>query len=274
MKVYIVTDLEGVAGVYTWENRDDQSLENHERRCRQRRWMAREVNAAADGFFAAGASEVIVNDGHGAGYTIDLEELDPRVEVFHGIQRPAVFALIEECDVTGCVGAHAKANTPEACLCHTGSDAVRGHWINGISIGEMGAQVLVAGYYDIPFVFCSGDYWACREMKELCPGCVTVPVKRGLSTFSARTWSPKKAQQLIRVGAERALAAADEVKPFKLDPPLVLRREMKKPVYDPEHPPTHARVLDAHTIEVEADDPVTLFAKLHGTPLDRQPRRP
>jgi len=35
MKMYVVTDLEGVAGVYQWENRDDVSLENQERRCRQ-----------------------------------------------------------------------------------------------------------------------------------------------------------------------------------------------------------------------------------------------
>ena len=42
MKIYLVTDLEGVAGVCFWENRDDVSLENHERRCRQRRWLAEE----------------------------------------------------------------------------------------------------------------------------------------------------------------------------------------------------------------------------------------
>jgi len=35
MKMYVVTDLEGVAGVYQWESRDDVSLENQERRCRR-----------------------------------------------------------------------------------------------------------------------------------------------------------------------------------------------------------------------------------------------
>jgi len=272
VKVYIVTDLEGVAGVYAWENRSDTSLENHERRCRQRRWMAWEVNAAADGFFAAGASAVIVNDGHGAGYTIDLDEVDPRVEVFHGGSRPFLFAHIEECDVTGVVGGHAKADTPEACLCHTGSDAVRGHWVNGVSIGEMGAQALVAGHYGIPFVFCSGDHWACKEMEELCPGCVTVAVKRGLSKFSTRTCPPAKAQELIREGAKRALAAADKVEPFALEPPLVIRREMKEPVYDPETPPAHARVVDAHTIEVEADNAIDLFNRLYHYDPGWQPK--
>ena len=41
MKLYVVTDLEGVAGVYQWENRDDTSLENHQRRTRQRGFLGK-----------------------------------------------------------------------------------------------------------------------------------------------------------------------------------------------------------------------------------------
>ena len=88
MKMYVVTDLEGVAGVYQWENRPDTSLENHERRCRQRRWAAEEVNAMADGFRAGGATETWINDGHGAGYTIDIELVKPGVRIEHGGDRP------------------------------------------------------------------------------------------------------------------------------------------------------------------------------------------
>jgi len=57
MRIYIVGGLEGVAGVYQWkEGKEDISLENHERRCRQRRWLAEEVNAAARGFFDGGST--------------------------------------------------------------------------------------------------------------------------------------------------------------------------------------------------------------------------
>ncbi|NQT52043.1 M55 family metallopeptidase [bacterium] len=270
MKVYLMTDLEGVAGVYTWENRSDETLENHERRCRQRRWLAREVNAAADGFFAAGASEVLVNDGHGAGYTIDLDEVDPRVEVISGRERPFWLPHIEECDVTGIVGAHAKAGTPDGCLCHTMSTGVRGFWFNGLCVGEMGCQALIAGHYGLPFVFCSGDHWACREIEALCPGCVTVAVKKGLGLFSARTLPPATACERIRAGAERALAAA--VEPLTLEPPIRFRQEMHAPAYDAEKPPPHATVVDAHTIEIVADDVIDLFQKLYGYPPEWQPR--
>ncbi|MBM4038370.1 MAG: peptide ABC transporter [Planctomycetes bacterium] len=272
MKVYLMTDLEGVAGVFSWDNRKDESVANHDLRCRRARWLTREVNAAADGFLATGATEVLVNDGHGGGYTIDLDELDPRVEIIHGHERPFWLPLIETCDVTALVGAHAKAATPLACLRHSMSDSVRGYWLNGISMGEMGMQAAIAGHYGIPFVFVSGDYWACREMQKLCKGCVAVPVKRGLSTFSARTFTPQKAQELIRAGAAKALAAA-KVKPFKLASPVRFRQEMKEPVYDTEKPPEGFTVLDSHTIETKAKDVIDLFIKLYKYPPDFQPRK-
>lgn len=273
MKVYLMTDLEGVAGVYAWENREDQSLENHERRCRQRRWLAEEVNAAAAGFLAGGATEVLVNDGHGAGYTIDLDVLDSRLEVIHGQQRPFWLPHIETCDATAIVGAHAKAGTPRACLCHTMSTPVRGFWVNGVSLGEMGLQALIAGHYDIPFIFGSGDYWACRELEELIPGCVTVAAKRGLSPHCARTHTPQRARELIREGARRAAATAASVKPFKLDAPLRFRCQMHQATYDNEQPPPDATVLDSHTLEIEAADVVELFEKLYNYSRGWQPRQ-
>jgi len=274
MKVYLMTDLEGVAGVTEWEDRKNESVANHAQRERQRRWLAREVSAAADGFFAAGATEVLVNDGHGGGYTIDLDAVDPRVEIIHGRERPFWLPLIETCDVTALVGAHAKAGTPLACLRHSMSDSVRGYWFNGISVGEMGMQAAIAGHYGIPFIFVSGDAWACKEIEELIPGCVTVPVKQGLSTFCARAWPPVKAQELIRAGAEKALRAADRVKPFRLDSPLHFRWEMKEPTFDSEKPPIPgARVVDSHTLEFVAEDVIDLFIQLYRYPPDFQPRK-
>jgi len=272
MKCYLMTDLEGVAGVYQWEDRKDQSLENHERRCRQRRWLAGEVNAAVEGFFAGGAAEVIVNDGHGAGYTMDFELLDPRAEVIHGRERPFWLPYLEEtCAATGIVGAHAKAGTPNACLCHTMSSAIRGYWVNGVSIGEMGLQALIAGHYNVPFVFCSGDAHACREMEELIPGCVTVAVKTGMSLFSARALAPARARELIRKGAEEAMARIGEVKPLQLGTPILFREERYESSFDHENPPAHSRVIDSHTREIEAGDIIDLMYKLYSYPRDWKP---
>jgi D-amino peptidase len=272
MKIYLMTDLEGVSGVYRWENREDDSRENHERRCRQRRWLAEEVNAAVEGFFAGGATEVIVNDGHGAGYTIDFDAIDPRVTVIHGEQRPFWLPFLDSsCAATGIVGAHAKAGTPHACLCHTMSGAVRGYWINGICVGEMGLQAFIAGHYGVPFVFCSGDAHACREIEELVPGCVTVSVKEGLSLHSARAVPPRRAQEMIRAGAEEAMRRIASIKPLVAATPVRFREERYAPSFDEENPPPHSRVIDSHTREIEAEDIIDLMNKLYGYPRNWQP---
>ena len=273
MKVYLMTDLEGVAGVYQWENRDDASLENHERRCRQRKWMVREVNAAVEGFFAGGATEIIVNDGHGAGYTIDLDELDPRVEVINGRERPFWLPYLDEtCDATAIVGAHAKACTKGACLWHSMNLGIRDYSANGTSIGEMGLQAIIAGHYGVPFIFCSGDAYACREIEALIPGCATVAVKKGLSRLSAKTYTPERAREMIRKGAQEAMSRVGRVQPLDLGRPIRFRVETFEPQFDIENPPPHSRVIDSHTREIEADDPIDLLYKYYpDTPRDWRP---
>ena len=145
MRMYVVTDLEGVAGVYQWENRDDTSLENHERRCRQRRWSAAEVNAMGEGFFAGGATEAWVYDGHGAGYTIDIGLVDPRIRILHGRGAPSYCTgLDENCAAIGSLGTHAMAGTKWANLAHTMGTSIRRYSLNGIDVGETGYQAFLA----------------------------------------------------------------------------------------------------------------------------------
>ncbi len=273
MRIYLVSDLEGVAGVYQWENgTEDTSLENHERRCRQRRWLAEEVNAAARGFFDGGASEVWVNDGHGAGYTIDLDLVDPRVRIIHGKERSAYcIGLDGNCAAIGSIGTHAKAETYGANLYHTGSRPVRGHWVNSISVGETGKQAFLAGHYGVPYVFCAGDAWACKEMEELAPGCITVPVKVGLSRLSAKTLVPAKARELIYEGAREAINRIEQVESLRLETPIVFREEFYEPAFDSENPPAVGRIIDSHTREVQAEDMPALLAKMYGHDPDWQP---
>ena len=272
MRIYIVSDLEGVAGVYKWEDTEDDHPENHEERCRQRRWLAEEVNAAARGFFDGGATDVWVLDGHGTGYTIDIELVEPRVRILHGTQHPAYcVGLDENCAALGSIGTHAKAETYGANMYHTGTESVRGEWLNGISVGETGRQAFLAGHYGVPFIFCAGDAWACKEMEELVPGCVTVPVKEGMSRLSAKTLVPAKACELIYAGARESMNRIGLIEPLRLEPPIVCRREFYQPTFDLENPPAVGRVIDSHTQETEAKDMPALLAKAYGHYPDWQP---
>ena len=79
--VYVVTDLEGVAGVDDWDprGRDDASqARGVADRAEMQRLLTGEVNAAAEGLFAEGGEEVLHADdvagleaGVGAGYGVN-----------------------------------------------------------------------------------------------------------------------------------------------------------------------------------------------------------
>ena len=81
MRIHVISDIEGVAGVVKPEQGDGgESLYEEARRL-----YTEEINAAVRGAFAAGASEVVVMDCHGAGKgwsfnSLLPEQLDPRCE--------------------------------------------------------------------------------------------------------------------------------------------------------------------------------------------------
>jgi len=265
MRMYIMTDLEGVAGVTQWENRKDDGPHNTLRRARLSRLLAGEVNAAIDGLTAAGFDDIIINDGHGSGSTIDYGMADPRALYYHGLERPFWLPWLDEtCDATGAVGAHSKASTPDGTLAHTMSEAIRRWSFNGIEVGETGLQALIAGYYGVPFVFAAGDVHLCREMEALCPGCVTVAVKFGTSKHSALTMVPARARELIREGAARAAEALGRVEPLTLDSPVLFRDERVDPTWDEEAEEGEGvRVINAHVREIEGDDLMDVLIKIY-----------
>jgi D-amino peptidase len=72
MKLHISVDMEGVAGVAAAY--DTMLGAPHYEYCR--RLMTSECNAAIEGCFEAGASEVLVNDSHGTMLNLFQEQLD------------------------------------------------------------------------------------------------------------------------------------------------------------------------------------------------------
>jgi len=223
MKIYIMTDLEGVAGVTDRENYVSMDSRYYEL---GKELLTKEVNAAIDGFFEAGAEYILVADGHGYG-AINQLMLDPRVELIRGFPEPWPFGLDESFDAIAWVGQHAKAGTPYAHIAHTGSHHVIDSSINGISVGEFGQLAMCAASLGVRAIFGSGDEAFTREARSLVKGIETVSVKRGLMpgtgdecTFeqyqnrntAAIHLHPEKARELIKEGAKRALRRYKEDK--------------------------------------------------------------
>ncbi len=223
--VYMMTDLEGVAGVDDWDPRhreDATTAKGVYDRAEMQRLLTGEVNAAAQGLFAAGVEEVIINDAHGAGRTILSEELVSGVKLVQGVKRPCWLpGLSPGFDALIQVGMHAMTGTPDGCLAHSMSRDVI-YRVNGAEVGEMEMAAYLCGQLGIPWVFTSGDLHACTESERWVRGIVTAPVKEGLGELCALHMAPADARALIRTRVQEAVAIANNIEPLVAESPAAI----------------------------------------------------
>jgi D-amino peptidase len=207
MKVYVGTDLEGVAGVVTFYKETTPGGAGYEM---ARRLLTAEINAAVEGMLEAGVDDILVCDGHGPG-AVNFELLHPAAKLLHGrplAPRPVRDAVIETYDVCMMLGQHAMAGVAAANMNHTqSSQTIDSYRLNGNPVGEIAQFALYQGDLGLPLIFLSGDEEACREAEALVPGITTAAVKQSLSRNSAISLSASAARQKIRGGVIRALKA-------------------------------------------------------------------
>ncbi len=217
MKILIMTDMEGVAGIL---NHDDWVIPEGQFYAKGVNLLTQEINAAIIGFASAGAEEIVVVDGHGAG-GIDPEALDERALLTRGRGVNVwPWGLDNTFDALAFVGQHAKAGTSYSHITHTQWFNYIDLSVNGISIGEYGQLALCAMELGVPTILACGEQALCKEAEALTPGVVTVSGKRGLlpdglahldtesyrnAKLSAIHKAPTLVRSLIRKAAKRAL---------------------------------------------------------------------
>jgi D-amino peptidase len=160
------------------------------------------------------------------------------------------------------VGQHAMIHAPGGNMDHSwDSRHIHGAWLNGQAAGEIAFNTILAGYYKVPMVLLTGDEAACKEMNALVPNAVTVAVKEGISRAAAKSLSPEKARQLIRAGAQRAMARISEINPYFVIPPYTMVFRYHELVgVDKHHLPENEKAL-AEERKVTAGDFLELFEK-------------
>ena len=227
MKIYLYTDLEGVAGVDRWDDRQSDRPSIVRRQREMYELLMGEVNAAAEGAFAGGATSVLLVQGHGDSVVYELA--DERLEIVKGAAYPTWLPeLGADFAAAFYVGSHAMCDTPGATLAHTFSSGERRRWwLCGREIGEFGAFAAVAGARGVPVALATGDDKLCREARELIPEIETAQVKTALALHCARHLSRGRARELVRMAALRAAerAARREIAPWKpaAGPPYTCR---------------------------------------------------
>lgn len=226
LKVFISVDMEGITGVVSGRECSSSGRDYDY----FRKIMTLETNAAIEGALAAGATEIVVRDGHGAKTNILPDLLHKKAKLLRGVtKRPEnmMLGIDETFDAVLFIGYHAKAGTPEGVLAHTSSGNVIDLSINDVSLPEAGYNALIAGLYDVPMVFVAGDNWICQQAKDLFGEIVTVETKIGMGTAEISLHS-EVVRDKILVEVSRGLRDLSRFNPYKMKPPYTMVLKVKK----------------------------------------------
>ncbi|CAN5716526.1 M55 family metallopeptidase [soil metagenome] len=229
MRIYLSVDMEGIAGISHAKptGRDDSGYADA---CRL---MEGETNAAIEGAFDGGATEVVVNDSHGSMYNLAPERIDRRARVVQG-RKP--LSMVEEAaegryDVALFVGYHARAGHPRGTIAHTYTGAPTLTTLDGRPVGEYGINGLYLGSFGVPVGLVTGDDALAEEVAEWLPWAERVVVKRAVSWQAADSLHPTEARALVKAGARRAvervaMSDRDGLRPLTMAPPIVVGLEL------------------------------------------------
>ncbi len=231
MRVHIISDMEGVSGIVKCSRRAAAI------RCTRRAGAStpRRSTRPCAARKAAGATEIVVMDCHGAGggWTFNSlipEKLDPDCEFVVQDEWTEYTAFLESgCDAALFVGMHALNGVRFGVLNHT----CRGR--NGRTSGSTarssartGINAALCGHWGVPVLLVTGDSATCDEGRALLgDGLTTVSVKEGLGRYSARQIAPLRARELIEAGAKQALSDLTAVKPYDPGSPCTIEVEYK-----------------------------------------------
>jgi D-amino peptidase len=228
MKVLVSVDIEGVAGVV-------DSDETHPGRPEYewaRRLMAAEANAAVGGILSARPDALVtVADGHGTYRNLLPELIDRRARLVRGKPRPLAMmeGVDQGVDAALFIGYHGRAGSAPSVLAHTFGDGIADVRVNGVSVGEIGLNAVLAGHFGVPVLLVTGDESVRSEVAELLPDTAAVVVKRPIGFAAADSLSPEEAQRLIAEAAAEAVARSDAVAPFLVEAPVEVEIDLASP---------------------------------------------
>jgi D-amino peptidase len=223
-KVYMITDMEGVDGVF---DTDLQCLPFQSPRFEEsRKLLTGEVNAAVDGLYEGGATEVVVWDGHDSSRNLSVLDIHPKARLLTGEPVSPTLELDPSYSAVIFIGQHAMAGAEKAILSHSySSQGIQNIWVNNKPTGEIGARTLLAGTFGIPVIMLSGDTAACKEVHDLVPEAECAEVKSGVSRTAGFMLSHPAACALIREKARRAIERLAEFKPYRITGPVEVKVE-------------------------------------------------
>jgi D-amino peptidase len=256
-KIFIITDAEGVAGVCRQEQTDPHNSE-------MQQLLTGEINAAVQGFFDGGADEVLVWDAHDGSETLSALTIHSRAKLMRG--DPGFTELMERRFAgVAFVGQHARADSRGGVMAHSFSSlGIQTMLMNGKPVGEIETRAALAGWFDTPVIFLSGDQQAATDLHAIVPQAETAAVKEGLSNYACISLSAEAARTLIRENAVRAMHKIGHIPPYRVPGPVSLQIEYTTRNALPVDIPDGAEMLDARTIRYTGKNFLDVWKRYRG----------
>lgn len=217
MKIYILTDMEGITGVVSPDKQAKPGSSGYQE---AREFLMSDLNAAVEGALEGGASEILIYDMHYYGLNVILDKLHPKAKIIMGNPHivPLEMGLNNTFKGMLMIGFHAMAETEGALLSHTYSHDIKALYLNGVLVGEIGMEAAIAGTYGVPLIMISGDSKGIEEGEKIVEDFEEATVKHAISEEGAVCFSPSVTRDIIRRKAESAVKRINEFKPYQPKP--------------------------------------------------------
>jgi D-amino peptidase len=264
VKVFISFDMEGVAGIVDWAQCRPPGQPYEEGRA----LLLGEVNAAIDGALAAGATEVVCNDSHGAMNNLNPADLHGRAAYIAGRHKPGYMmeGLNASFDAVFFIGYHGSISGDSSVLSHTYNPSVISRvTLNGVECGESGINGLVALGHGVPVALITGDQATVAEAEPFFKQVEPVMVKGSITRFAAVQVHPEEAREMIYAAAE---AAVRRLGSFPLpDIGLPARLDVELQTADMAHVATWVKGVErsgTRSVRIAGDDPLEVYRSFVG----------
>lgn len=208
IKVMVLYDMEGTSGATDFK----QTTFAHQPEYTEGRTsLTADVNAAIAGLKAAGATEIVVVDGHGSGNTSEPDVFESQLLApAKMIARTAPFDIYMDSydhsfDAIVAVAMHAGAGNQVGFLSHTYTFEDVDYRVNGVPFNE--SMILAAGAarLKIPLLMVSGDDQLEKEIRRSMPWVRCAATKHAVDRSKAEALPRQEASQRIETAAREAL---------------------------------------------------------------------
>src|SRR5713226_2200014 len=248
--VFLITDAEGVAGVCRQDQTDPKDPE-------MRQLLTGEINAAVTGLLnSSKVNEVIVWDGHDGSQTLSALTIHPAAKLIIG-DLGVTMTLERGYVAIAFVGQHARANRKGGIMAHSYSSlGIQTMLMNGKPVGEIETRAALAGAFNVPVIFLSGDQAAAEDLHAIVPDAELAVVKEGFSNYACQTLSAEASRYLITESATRSLSKIGQIKPYRIEGPVTIQIEYatRNALGTDAHLRPGAEIIDARTIRYSGRD--------------------